>query len=305
MRLVIGSRGSQLALWQSKWAKKTLMKGNPELSVEIEVIRTTGDENLAASLPNIGTKGVFTREVDEALLQKRTDFSVHSLKDLPTTFPGGLCLTAVSARADARDALISLDGKNLKQLKEGGVVGTSSLRRQALIRSDRSDLEILPLRGNVDTRLRKLETEGLDAIILASAGLNRLDFKGKVTELLDPTRFVPAAGQGVIAIVSREDDDQTRDLLSSLEDADSRVAITAERAALRDLGGGCRIPFGAWARFEGSKFVLDGVVAHPEEGNPVRSRIEDSPDKANAMGQELAQALLDAGGASILQEVLA
>ena len=281
------------------------MECNPDLSVEVEVIRTTGDKNLAASFPGIGTKGVFTREVDEALLQKRTDFSVHSLKDLPTTFPGGLCLTAVSARADVRDALISHDGKNLKQLKEGGAVGTSSLRRQALIRSERPDLKILPLRGNVDTRLRKLETEGLDAIILASAGLNRLELNGNVSELLDPKRFVPAAGQGVMAIVSREDDDQTRDLLSSLEDADSRAAITAERAALVDLGGGCRIPFGAWARFEGSKFVLDGVVAHPDKGNPIRSRIENSPDKANVMGQELAQVLLDAGGASILKEVLA
>jgi len=302
---VIGSRGSQLALWQSEWAKASLLEANAGLTVEIEVIRTTGDANLASSFSEIGTKGVFTREVDEALLEKRTDFSVHSLKDLPTTFPEGLCLTAVSARADVRDALISREGDKLEQLKQGGRVGTSSLRRQALIRTERPDLEILPLRGNVDTRLRKLESEQLDAIVLAAAGLNRLGLDGNVSELLNPERFVPAAGQGVMALVSREDDDRTRNLLSSLENAESRTAITAERGALAELGGGCRIPFGAWARFEGPRLILDGVVAHPENGNPVRSRIEGTAENAEAMGKELAGNLLAAGGASILKEVLA
>lgn len=305
MKVVIGSRGSQLALWQSKWSKARILKARDDLDVEIQVIQTAGDTNLAASLSEIGTKGVFTKEVDEALLSGRTDFSVHSLKDLPTTLTDGLKLTALSPRADVRDALVSRDGLPLSRLRQGARVATSSLRRQALLRSERPDLEILPLRGNVDTRLRKLETENLDAIVLACAGLKRLGLGEHISELLDPECFVPAAGQGVMALVSRQDDQDIEDLLSGIEDLESREAITAERSALAELGGGCRIPFGAWARWEGERFILDGVVAHPDTGGPIRSRVERTEPGGEDMGRELAAALLKGGGEMILKEVLA
>ncbi len=305
MKVVIGSRGSQLALWQSEWAKSTLHEAHAGLDIHIEVIQTTGDVNLAASFSEIGSKGVFTKEVDGALLSGRTAFSVHSLKDLPTTLPEGLSLTAVSSRADVRDALIARDGAGLGTLRQGARVGTSSLRRQALLRSVRPDLELLPLRGNVDTRLRKLTTEDLDAIVLAGAGLKRLGLDSHITERLDPDAFVPAAGQGVMAIVSRADDEETAELLSVFEDAAVRAAITAERSALDRLGGGCRIPFGAWARRSEEGFVVDGVVAHPERGGPIRSRVVGTEKEAEEMGGELAEALSRKGGKAILEEVLA
>ena len=305
MKLLIGSRGSQLALWQSEWSKARLQKAHDGLSVEIEVIQTTGDANLAASFSEIGSKGVFTKEVDEALLSGRTHFSVHSLKDLPTTLPDGLALTALSPRADVRDALCARVASSLDALPKGARVATSSLRRQALLRSERPDLELLPLRGNVDTRLRKLESEQLDAIVLAGAGLQRLTLDAHITELLDPERFVPAAGQGVMAIVSREDDAETAALVSVIEDESARVAVTAERQALADLGGGCRIPFGAWARIEGDRLVMNGVVAHPKRGEPVRARVEGDPCNASDLGKRLADALLQQGGDIILKEVMA
>ena len=302
---MIGSRGSQLALWQSEWAKARLSRAHEGLSADIEVIRTVGDANLSASFSEIGTKGVFTREVDEALLAGRTDLSVHSLKDLPTTLPDGLSLTAVSPRADVRDALISQEGLSLEDLPRNARVATSSLRRRALLRSERPDLQLLPLRGNIDTRIKKLESEGLDAIVLAGAGLQRLGLDSHITELLDSNTFTPAAAQGVMGIVSRADDDRVAALLDVIEDADARFAVTAERAALAELGGGCRIPFGAWARLEGDTFVLDGVVAHPERGTPVRSQIRGVTGQATEMGLELAATLRDGGGAEILEEVLA
>jgi hydroxymethylbilane synthase len=305
LKLVIGSRGSQLALWQSEWAKARLLEAHPDLSVDIEVIKTKGDTNLAASFSEIGSKGVFTKEVDEALLSGQTHFSVHSLKDLPTTFPDGLSLTTVSPRADVRDAVCAREVTSLDALPQGARVATSSLRRQALLRSERPDLELVPLRGNVDTRLKKLVTEELDAIILAGAGLKRLSFDDHISELLDPSRFIPAAGQGVMAIVSREDDRETAELLSVMEDGAARYAITAERQALADLGGGCRIPFGAWARIEDETLVMDGVVAHPERGEPVRAHVSGDPERAAAMGKQLAADLLSLGGKAILEEVLA
>lgn len=305
MKVVIGSRGSQLALWQSEWAKSQLASTHDGLDVTIEVIKTEGDANLAASFSEIGSKGVFTKEVDEALLSGRTDFSVHSLKDLPTSLLDGLELAAVSPREDVRDAICARDGLSLSDLPDGARVATSSLRRQALLRSARPDVNLRPLRGNVDTRIRKLETEELDAIVLAGAGLKRLKLNEHISQLLPPSEFVPAAGQGVMALVARTNDPQVSELLSVVEDTDARAAITAERSALAELGGGCKIPFGAWARREEDDFVLDGVIAHPEKGNPVRAQIIGTEDQAAAMGKALAEELLRLGGDAILKEVLA
>ena len=304
MNLTIGSRGSQLALWQSEWTRSRLLKMSPDGSVEIEVIRTKGDANLSDSFVQIGGKGVFTKEVEDALLSGRTHLSVHSLKDLPTTLPDGLMLTALSPREDVRDALCTRSGKGLSALPEGGLIGTSSLRRQALIRSERPDCEILPLRGNVDTRIKKLDTEDLDAIVLAGAGLKRLGVNHRISELLPPERFIPAPGQGVMAIVSREDDRETADLLAPIDDPDARAAVTAERSALAELGGGCKIPFGAWARIKGGDLVVGGVVAHPERGESIRSQREGRADEAEDLGKYLAEDLLTAGAAAILEEVL-
>lgn len=304
MKRLIGSRGSQLALWQSEWAKAQLLSQRDDLEIDIEVIRTTGDANLSDAFSEIGSKGVFTKEVDEALLSGRTHFSVHSLKDLPTTLPEGLHLAAVSPRADVRDALCAREVSSVGDLPVGARVATSSLRRQALLRSARSDIELLPLRGNVDTRLKKLVSEGLDAIVLAAAGLTRLGLDAHITESLDPATFVPAAGQGVMAIVARSDDRETADLLSVIEDESSRISVTAEREALAELGGGCKIPFGAWARLDGGRLVVDGVVAHPERGGPVRARIDAEPTQAVEAGKRLAGKLVELGGGDIIREVM-
>ena len=304
MSLVIGSRGSQLALWQAEWAKQTLESSSADRTVTIEVIRTQGDRDQSDSFTQISGKGVFTKEVDEALLAGRTDLSIHSLKDLPTDFPDGLVLAAVSPRADVRDALVSGAGQQLHELPEGAKVATSSLRRQALLKAIRPDLVLHPLRGNVDTRLKKLRTESIDAIILASAGLDRLGLEGAITERLPPETFVPAPGQGVMGVVCREDDSATIDAVACMNDRSARVAIDAERAALNRLGGGCRIPFGAWAREEEGLVTMDGVVAHPDGSSPVRGRLTGSADNAAVLGIELAETLLANGARAILDEVL-
>ena len=285
MNLVIGSRGSALALWQSEWAKSRLLEAHHDLAIEIEVIRTTGDTNISDSFAEIDSKGLFTKEVDEALLVGRTDFSVHSLKDLPTSLPDGLQLTAVSPREDVRDALCT-----------SGVDRLDALR---------PDLELVPLRGNVDTRVRKLDDGDMDAIVLAGAGLKRLRLEPRITEFLSADRFVPAPGQGVMAIVSRTEDSQTSKRLAVIEDQEARVAITAERCALAELGGGCKIPFGAWSRPEGDQWVMDGVVAHPERSGVVRAQVEGTAETASDMGRSLAALLREQGGEVILDEVLA
>lgn len=304
MPLVIGSRGSQLALWQAEWARRTLESGSPDRMVTIEVIRTLGDRDQRESFAEIGGKGVFTKEVDEALLAGRTDLSIHSLKDLPTEMPDWLVLAAVSPRADVRDALISDATHTLAELPEGAKVATSSLRRQALLKASRPDLVLHPLRGNIDTRLKKLGTESLDAIVLASAGLDRLGLEGAITERLTPETFVPAPGQGVMGVVCRREDSVTVEAVACLNDRSARVAIDAERSALNRLGGGCRIPFGAWARETQGSLTVDGVVAHPDGSSLVRGRLRGSADGAVDLGVELAEDLLARGARSILDEVL-
>ncbi len=305
MRAVIGSRGSKLALWQAEWARRTLRADCPDADVTIEVIRTQGDRDQAESFAQIEGKGVFTKEVDEALLAGRTDLSIHSLKDLPTDLAKGLTLAAASPRADVRDALISRQGETLAKLRPGSRVATSSLRRQALVRALRPDMELRPLRGNVDTRVKKLETEDLDAIILAAAGLERLGLDGMITERLSPESFVPAPGQAAMGVVCRQSDESTIDAVACLNDPSARVAVDAERAALNHLGGGCRIPFGAWARLIEGNLTVDGVVAHPDGSSPLRRRQTGDPNEATAVGVALAEGLLSDGARKVLDEVLA
>lgn len=304
--LVIGSRGSALALWQSRWIKSRLETLHPGLTVAIEIIKTTGDRIQSASLAQIGGKGVFTKELEEALLDRRIDLAVHSLKDLPTTLPRGLHLAAVTEREDVRDAMIVAtehkgNVETIAALREGAVVGTSSLRRAAQLRHLRRDLKIEDLRGNVDTRLRKLDDGLYDAILLASAGLVRLGLSDRITARLSIDDMLPAVGQGALGIEARTDDIRVNDALAALNDAATRTAAEAERSVLRVLGGGCAVPIAAHARIADGKLILEALVAELNGERLIRDRIEGSPSGAVALGEAMAERLKSAGADELLR----
>jgi len=300
-RLRIGSRGSQLALWQANHVAALLReKGH---TVEIEVIKTTGDKITDVALAKVGTKGMFTKEIEEALADKRVDLAVHSLKDVPTELAHEFELAAIMKREDPRDAFISVKFGALEELPRGAKVGTSSLRRQCQLKAVRPDLEIFPLRGNVDTRLRKLESGEYDAIILAAAGVHRLGLDKHVRSRISADVMCPAVGQGALAIEIRRDDGQTRTLLAFLNDADTRVAIECERALLGSMGGGCQVPIGAYAEKREGRVHLRAMVGRPDGSLVLREQAEG--DNAEKLGREVAQTLLGRGGDKILTEVYA
>jgi len=290
--LTIGSRGSQLALWQANWVKSRLEELGQEC--QIEIIHTTGDKIQDVALSKVGTKGLFTKEIEEALLDGRIDLAVHSLKDMPTDLPEGLVLSAIPQREDPRDAII---GCTLADLKRGAKVGTSSLRRMAQLRALRPDLEIESVRGNVDTRLRKQEEGQYDAILLASAGLNRLGLSARIAEVISIEKMCPAVGQGALAIETRVGDT----VVSQLDHLPTRRAVTAERAVLRALGGGCQVPIGAHAVADGSGIHLRAIVIAPDAFAVIR--LEARGDDPEKVGAELGQELLDAGASEILKAV--
>jgi hydroxymethylbilane synthase len=293
--LVIASRGSQLALWQARWVQDRLAALS--LDSRIEVIKTTGDKITDVPLAKVGTKGLFTKEIEEALLEGRADLAVHSLKDLPTELPEGLVLAAVPEREDPRDAMV---GARLAELPAGSKVGTSSLRRAAQLRRLRPDLEIESIRGNIDTRLRKLDEGQYDAIVLAAAGLRRLGWGERIAEVFAPETMCPAVGQGALAI---ETTPLRRVAAGALDHASTRVAITAERAVLASLGGGCQVPIGAHAAIVDGRLRLLGVVASPDGAALVRAELEGRPENAEAMGRELGATLLGRGARRILDAV--
>jgi hydroxymethylbilane synthase len=298
-RLRIGSRGSQLALWQANHICALLRERGQE--VEIEVIKTTGDKITDVALAKVGTKGMFTKEIEEALTAGRVDLAVHSLKDLPTEIPPEFEIAAITKRQDPRDVLVSRKHANIDELPHGARVGTSSLRRQAQLKSRRPDLDIHPLRGNVDTRLRKLEAGDYEAIILAAAGVNRLGLTALVKQVIAVDVICPAAGQGALGIEIRKDDDATGHYLSFLNDSAARQTTMAERALLNKLGGGCQVPIGAFAEVRDGKIHLDGVVAHPDGSLVLReSRDGNDPER---LGEQVGESLLSRGGDAILQEV--
>lgn len=300
-KLRIGSRGSQLALWQANHVASLLReKGH---TVEIEVIKTTGDKITDVALAKVGTKGMFTKEIEEALAAKRVDLAVHSLKDVPTDLAQEFELAAIMKREDPRDALISVKFSALEELPLGAKVGTSSLRRQCQLKAMRPDLEIFPLRGNVDTRLRKLESGEYDAIILAAAGVKRLGLDQYVRSRISADVMCPAVGQGALAIETRRDDAHTRALLAFLNDADTRVAIECERALLGSLGGGCQVPIGAYAEKREGRVFLRAIVGRPDGSLVLREQAEG--DSAVKLGREVAQTLLWRGGDKILTDVYA
>lgn len=297
--LRIGSRGSQLALWQANHIAALLREQGH--TVELEIIRTTGDKITDVSLAQVGTKGMFTKEIEEALAEGRVDLAVHSLKDLPTEVPPGFELAAITRREDPRDVLLSQKHEGLSHLPQGARVGTSSLRRQAQLKVLRPDLEIQPLRGNVDTRLRKLESGEFDAIILAAAGLCRLGRTELVREFIPAEIMCPAAGQGALGIEIRAGESATRQHLLFLNDAAARTATTCERALLHQLGGGCQVPIGAFAEARGQRLQLTAVVAHPDGSRVLREAQEGAgPEKLAAA---VANALLARGAQQILREV--
>ena len=301
--LKIGTRGSQLALFQANWVKDRLVQAYPDLNVTLVKIKTTGDKIQDAPLAKTGGKGLFVKEIEEALLQRRTDLAVHSIKDVPTEFPKGLHLSVVTKREDPRDVLISKDGKSLKDLPKGAKIGTSSLRRQAQLLHFRSDIELIPLRGNLDTRLKKLKTMNLDAVVVALAGVKRLGFEEKITEIIPPEISLPAIGQGALGIETRMADQEVERRIRFLNDRDSSIAVSAERAFLAKLEGGCQVPIAAFARIVGNTLQVDGLVGTIDGTKLIRRHVEGPVDKAQSLGVELAEILLAEGAKEILDEV--
>jgi hydroxymethylbilane synthase len=301
--LNIGTRGSQLALFQANWVKDQLGKAHPDLRVTLIKIKTTGDKIQDVPLAKIGGKGLFVKEIEESLLRKKIDLAVHSIKDVPTEFPQGLHLSAITKREDPRDAFISRDGRTLKNLPQGAKIGTSSLRRQAQLLHFRSDFELIPLRGNLDTRLNKLKTMHLDGIVLALAGVRRLGLEERVTEIIPADVSLPAIGQGALGIETRVDDREVEEKIGFLNDRDSSISVIAERAFLRKLEGGCQVPLAAYARPEGKILRLDGLVGSIDGKRLIRHHVEGPVENAESLGIELAEILLGKGAKEILDEV--
>ena len=301
--LRIGSRGSQLALWQANHIATRLRERGH--NVEIEIIRTTGDAMQSVSFAQVGAKGMFTKEIEEALIEARIDLAVHSLKDLPTSLGEPFTLGAIPERADPRDAFVAVDHASFAALPGGARVGTSSLRRQAQLKSLRRDLEYVEFRGNVDTRLRKLAEGQVDAIILASAGLDRLGHSEQICERFPALILCPAAGQGALGIETRAGDTATMDALRFLDDARTRFAVTAERAALAGLGGGCQVPIGVHCEATSNGYVIAGVVTSPDGSGLLRAELEHQLGlSAEALGEKLAHRLLEQGAGLLLQASL-
>ena len=301
--LRIGTRGSQLALYQANWVRERLVQVHPDLNVTLITIKTTGDKIQDAPLARIGGKGLFVKEIEEALIQKRVDLAVHSIKDVPAELPKELYLSAITKREDPRDVFISKDGKNMRELRQGAKIGTSSLRRQAQLLHFRKDLKLIPLRGNLDTRLKKLEKENLDGIVLAMAGVKRLGFESRITEIIPVEISLPAIGQGALGIETRKGDKDVEERIHFLNDLPSAIAVSAERAFLKKLEGGCQVPIAAFAQVIDSNVSIDGLVGSIDGKRLVKHRLQGPTEKAESLGIELAEILLGKGAKGILDEV--
>lgn len=301
--LRIGTRGSRLALWQAHWVKKELTRLRPELTIELEVIKTQGDKILDVPLAKVGGKGLFVKEIEEALLDGRIDLAVHSMKDMPAELPAGLAIGAVPRRENPLDALLAKNNGPLTQLPYAARVGTSSLRRSAQLLYQRPDLEIIALRGNLDTRLKKLAQTDLDAIVLAAAGLIRLEQAGHITAYLTPAEMLPAVGQGALCIELRTNDHSTTRLAALLDDEPTRIAVTAERAFLRRLEGGCQVPIAAHGTVEKGRLDLTGLVADATGKTIIKSSNTGTGANAVALGVQLAETLLAQGADTLLENI--
>jgi len=301
-KLVIGTRGSKLALWQSNYIKG-LVEEITGLPVELKIIKTTGDKILDVPLAKVGGKGLFTKELEVELAAGTVDLCVHSMKDVPTELPEGLYIAATPKRVDPRDALVSGKGYTLDTLPQGGRVGTSSLRRVAQVRALRPDVEIVDVRGNLDTRMRKAEDGEVDVVILASAGITRMGWAERISSYIPTEQMVSAVGQGAIGIEIREDDGFMVDVMAKVNDAETFTCVCAERVVMKKLEGGCQVPIGAYARLEGDTIVMDGLVGSVEGDRIVRERLEGPADDPSALGNRMVASLLDKGAGQILAEI--
>lgn len=299
----IGTRGSKLALWQANWVKSALNAGNTSIAVELVPIKTKGDKILDVPLAKVGGKGLFVKEIEDALLNGRIDLAVHSMKDMPSEIPDGLCVGAIPEREIPQDVLISKKGLLLHDLIPGASIGTSSLRRSAQLLHARPDLVILPLRGNLDTRLKKLETENLDAIILAAAGVKRLGLENRITEYLDENVMLPAVGQGALCIEIRQNDPEIEPIIAALNHQQSWTVVMGERAFLNRLEGGCQVPIAAHGKIEKNTFTLCGLVASVDGTTIIKETLSGPEDSSESIGLKLADRLLSMGAKTIMENL--
>jgi len=301
--LRIGTRGSALAIQQTQIAVDALHAAWPNLSVDVMHIRTTGDRIQDVPLAKIGDKGLFVKEIEEALLDGRIDWAVHSVKDLPSELPNGLSVGTLAARSDPRDALVARHGLNLATLPENAVIGTSSLRRRAQLLHWRPDLAIVPVRGNVDTRLRKLETDGLDGIVVAAAGLVRMGWEGRISDIIPQEISLPAVGQGALGVEMRSDDEEAHTLFQPLTCTATQAAVTAERTFLARLQGGCQVPIAAWATVDDSRLCLRGMISDMDGLTLLQGERWGLVHAPEQVGTVLAEELLQRGGEAILRDI--
>ncbi len=302
-KLRLGTRKSALALAQSSWVKERIEVYWPDVKVDLRKISTRGDKILNVPLAKVGGKGLFVKEIEDAILRGDADIAVHSLKDVPSELPEGLEVTIFPRREDPRDAVISRDGLKLEELPRGAKIGTSSLRRMAQLKATRPDLEIASLRGNLDTRLRKLDNGQYDAIILAAAGLRRLGMEQRITQLLDPKVMLPAVGQGALGIEFRSKDTEVRQILSSIHHDETAICVKAERAFLAKLEGGCQFPLAALAQLKGDTLYIEGMLGNEAGTVVIRMDREGTPDRPEFLGTALGEEVLAAGGTEILKEI--
>lgn len=302
--LIIGTRGSALALCQAHLIKEELESADPALEVRLKKIKTTGDKITDVPLAKVGGKGLFVKEIEEALFRKEIGLAVHSMKDVPTALPEGLHLAAITRREDPRDIVISRNGKHLLDLPRGARIGTSSLRRQSQIKHWRPDFEMIPLRGNLDTRIKKLGKEGLDAVVLAAAGVRRMGWEDRITEYLDPEICLPAIGQGALGLECRVSDGRVNPMLTRFNHPVTSRCVRAERAFLKRLEGGCQVPIAAHAQIrDGERLVLEGLVASVDGARIIRDGAVGDPERPEALGLELAERLLERGADALLREI--
>lgn len=313
-KLILGTRGSALALWQANWIKE-LLEATGEVVVEIRTIKTTGDKITDVPLAKVGGKGLFTKEIEVDLLDGRIDLAVHSMKDVPTDLPDGLALAAMPARADAHDVVVAHAGADLLSVPTGGRVGTSSLRRISQLRALRPDVEVVDVRGNLDTRMRKAEAGEVDMVILAAAGIKRMGWGERITATIPTDQMVPAVGQGAVGVEIRSDDEMMIELCDRISDADTLACVRAERVVMNILEGGCQVPIGAYARFledetgaagEAAgkrRMVLDAMVGSVDGTRIVRCRVEGAPRDGEELGQRAARELKEQGADAILDEI--
>jgi len=300
--LRIGTRGSLLAKWQAEFVRKQLFQ-QAGVEAEIVIVKTSGDKLQHTPLSEIGGQGIFVKELEEALIQRTIDIAVHSVKDVPTQVRAGLSFPAICQRADVRDCIVAANNATLATLRQGARIGTGSLRRQAQLRHVRPELDVRELRGNVETRLRKVDSGEYDAVVLAKAGLDRLGAAHRISETLSPEVCLPAVGQGAIGVECRADDPESNEVLDKLNHPETRAAIVAERTLLARLQGGCQVPLGAWARIEREELVLEACVCAADGQRYIRQRLTGSPENPRPLGEQMARSLLESGAQNILEEV--